>query len=59
MTGPRADTVSRFTRWMLNAPPGYRWTDDEVGYEKKQSFMTGVIVGTILTAFILAVVVAL
>lgn len=39
----------------LNAPEGYNWTDAEVEYEKRDSFLTGVIVGVVLyTALLIA-----
>jgi hypothetical protein len=48
--------VNALRRWRLNAPSGYRWTDDDVLDEKMQSFLNGVIVGVVLYAVLFGVV---
>lgn len=36
----------------LNAPKGYHWTDEDVRYEKVDSFYSGVILGTVASGVV-------
>lgn len=44
----------------LNAPPGYRWTDADVIFEKRDSWYSGVevgiLIGVLLSLLVLVVV---
>lgn len=51
--------ISRFAAWRLNAPDAYRWTKEDVLYEKTDSFINGVVVGILiaLAVFLVALLV--
>lgn len=43
----------------LDAPAGYRWSDEEVLYEKNDSWLTGLVIGWVLGVTLTAILASL
>lgn len=57
--GDNGERRQRFRRWRLNAPEGFRWTDDDVIHQQNNAFLNGCIAGWIGAAVVMLILVAI